>query len=106
MDKKRPGESKDAVVKAPLHVIGQKLLDSFGASMMRLMKALGVEGCPDLERIASAEDDQTSANAILELMQSLMKRPTSLMQMQQIVGTEQINALRKVAAMAKQVSAE
>lgn len=87
----------------PLHVLGQALLDGLGARvLLELMRVLSPEQNDALQRIAKATDDHTSASAILELSQSLMRQPGLLLQMQQIMGADRAQAFRRLGALAKE----
>lgn len=89
----------------PLHVLGQSLLDGLGARvLLELMRVLSPEQNDALQRIAKATDDHTSATAILELSQSLMRQPGLLLQMQQIMGADRAQAFRQLGALAKEVA--
>lgn len=87
---------------ASLHELAAALLDSMGAqALVRLGRVLDEDQMAYLEAIAVAQDDDSSAEAIAALMQSLMTTPTAVMALQQSLAPDQIGALRQVAILAQ-----
>ncbi|MCA9652551.1 MAG: hypothetical protein KC501_21725 [Myxococcales bacterium] len=85
-----------------LHELAAALLDGLGSDvLMRLMRLLDERQREHLEVIASAYDDDTSAEAIVGLMQSLMANPAGIVGMQQTLGPDQIAAFQQIAVLAK-----
>ncbi|MEX1362161.1 MAG: hypothetical protein AB1Z98_03500, partial [Nannocystaceae bacterium] len=86
---------------AALYELAAALLDGLGAdALVKLARLLDDEQAEFLEVIAAAEDDDTSAGAIVGLMQSLMANPAGIVGMQRTLGPDQIAAFQQLAVLA------
>lgn len=89
-------------VPATLHELAAALLDDMGAdTWIRLGRVLDDQQLGFLQAIARATDDDTSAESIAYLMQSLMQSPPTLMAVQQTLEPEQIGALQQIGMLAR-----
>jgi hypothetical protein len=100
--------SSPAAVAAPppvpdtLHELAGALLDNMGAeALVRLGRMLNDEQVAYLEAIARAPDDDSSAEAIAGLMQSLMANPSAIVAVQQALSPDQLGALKQIAVLAR-----
>jgi hypothetical protein len=91
-----------APVPATLHELAAALLDNLGAEcLVRLGRMLDDEQVGYLEAIARARDDDSSAEAIAGLMQSLMANPAAVVAVQQLLMPDQLGALKQIAVLAR-----
>lgn len=103
---KAPAGQKSAENSRPLHAQGRILLNGLDAStFMALTDALTLDQREAVRVIASSQDDRTSAQAILTLMNSLMQDMGALMKLNTILGGDRVKAMRQLAAAAKTVAA-
>lgn len=87
---------------ATLHELAAALLDNMGAdALVRLGRVLDDEQVGFLQAIARAADDDTSAEAIGCLMQSLVANTATLMAVQRTLAPEQIGALQQIGLLAR-----
>lgn len=87
---------------ASLHELAAALLDNMGANALaRLGRMLDDEQVGYLEAIAAARDDDSSAEAVAGLMQSLMVNPSAVVALQQALSPDHIAALRQIAVLAR-----
>ena len=85
-----------------LHELAAAILDSLGVEcFLRLLRLLDEEQVGFLEAIAAARDDDSSAEAIGGLMQSLMRNPAAAVSLQQTLSPDQIGALQQIAVLAQ-----
>lgn len=88
---------------ATLHELAAAVLDNMGAdAIVRLVQILSPEQVGHIQAITSAKDDDSSADAILGLMQSLMGSPAVAVAVQQALAPEYIAALQQVSMLAQQ----
>lgn len=85
-----------------LHELAGALLESMGAEcLVQLGRVLDDNQITFLRAITRAEDDDTSAEAIAMLMQSLMVNPAAVLALQQALSPDQIAALQQLAKLAQ-----
>lgn len=86
-----------------LHGLARALLDNMSSdALVKVSRVLEDDQASCFVQIAEATDDDTAAESIVALMHSLMRTPTALVQMQQFLGPDHIQAFQQVAMLAKQ----
>lgn len=89
-------------VPATLHELAAAVLDSMGAdALIRLGRLLDDQQLGFIQAIARASDDDTSAESIAGLMQSLMASPATVVAVQQTMDPSHIAALQQIGALAR-----
>lgn len=87
---------------ATLHELASAMLAGLGADrLLKLMRMLDDQQAAYLEAVASARDDDASAEAITGLMHSLFANPSAVAGMQQLLDPDQLAALQQVAVLAQ-----
>ena len=87
---------------ATLHELAAAVLDSMGVdAVIRLGRLLDDQQLGFIQAIARAQDDDTSAEAIACLMQSLVVSPATVMALQQTLEPEHVGALQQIGILAR-----
>lgn len=87
---------------ATLHELAAAVLDNMGAdAVIRLGRLLDDQQLGFIQVIARAQDDDTSAEAIACLMQSLAVSPATVVAVQQTLAPEHVGALQQIGLLAR-----
>lgn len=92
---------KEEATPSSLHELARALLDGISTERtLRLVRLLSPEQVGYLGALVDSTDDDTTADAVVALMQSLLENTATLVQFQQVLLPAQVSSFRSLALLA------